>query len=456
MKIFITLVLTLFFTFSVFAQKQAEVIVTSTFLRKSPDSSSEKVQTVQKGEKITFEKGQDTKGWYYVSVSNGTAKGWIRKDTIGSIVKAETVKQTPQAEVVPTTKTVVSISAPIAKEASAVSPSPSPAPIVESTPAVSPSPASPSPSISSTPSPAATPAPVEDEEVLRVDTEEVSLNVRVVDGNNRSVSNLNPAHFQVYEDNVLQPITSLTTVEVPTVNALVIDNSRSLRSQLEKVIEAGKILVGKNRPQDESTIVRFVSKDKIEVVQDFTTNKNLLNNALDNLFVEGGQTAIIDAIYLAAKKVEQYQNSQKKDDTKLRALIVVSDGDDRGSSFQEQQLFDLLRTSNVQVYAVGFVNSLSNEADASGTNRQEKAKAFLTRLSQETGGKVYFPNSIEELPQIANDISGELRTQYLISYAPTNEIRDGTFRKIKVSVAEGANKEKRIAITRTGRTSAPK
>jgi Ca-activated chloride channel family protein len=456
MKIFITVIFTLFFTFSVSAQKQAEVIVTSTFLRKSPDSSSEKVQTVQKGEKITFEKSQDTKGWYYVSLSDGTARGWIRKDTIGSVVKAETVKQTPRTRVVSAPKTVVSTPAPIAKEASTGNPPPSPAPIVEVSPAVSPAPTSPSPSISSTPSPAISPAPVEDEEVLRVDTEEVSLNVRVVNVNNRPVSNLNQANFEVYEDNVLQPISSFTTVEVPIINALVIDNSRSLRTQLEKVIEAGKILVGKNRPQDESTIVRFVSKDKIEVVQDFTTNKASLNNALDNLFVEGGQTAIIDAIYLAAKKVEQYQNSQKKDDFKLRALIVVSDGDDRGSSFQEQQLFELLRASNVQVYIVGFVNNLSKETDAGGVNRQEKAKAFLNRLSQETGGKVYFPNSIDELPQIATDISAELRTQYLISYVPTNETRDGTFRKIKVSVAEGASKEKRTAITRTGRTSAPK
>jgi Ca-activated chloride channel family protein len=424
MKIFITVILTLFFSFSVFAQKQAEVIVTSTFLRKSPNTTSEKVQTVQKGEKVVFEKGQDTNGWYFVSVSDRQVKGWIRKDTIGSASKVETIKQTPsETKLVPTT----------------------PAPIAEVSPAVK-----------TLPVPEASPAPVVDEEVIRIETEEVSLNVRVVDGTNRSVKNLNQTHFEIYEDNLLQPVSSLTTVEVPIINALVIDNSRSLRSQLEKVIEAGKILVGKNRPQDESIIVRFVSKDKIEVVQDFTTNKSLLNNALDNLFVEGGQTAIIDAVYLAAKKVEQYQNSQKKDDFKLRALIVVSDGDDRGSTYQEQQLFELLRASNVQVYAVGFVSNLSKEADASGTNRQEKAKDFLTRLSQETGGKVYFPNSIDELPQIATDISGELRTQYLISYVPTNKERDGTFRKIKVLVAEGANKEKRIAITRTGRTSAPK
>ncbi len=420
MKIFITVILTLFFTFSVSAQKQAEVIVTSTFLRKLPNTTAEKVQTVQKGDRVFFEKAQDTNGWYFVSVSDRQVKGWIRKDTIGAAVKAETVN------------------APIASKVAVPEQAEE---HTEEPPTVKP------------PKPA---PPEPPEEVIRVETEEVNLNVRVVDDNNRSVKNLNQKQFEVYEDDAPQTISSLTTVEVPIINAFVIDNSRSLRSQLEKVIEAGKILVDKNRPQDESTIVRFVSKDKIEVVQDFTKNKISLNNALNNLYVEGGQTAIIDAIYLAAKKVEKYQASKKNDDPKLRALIVVSDGDDRASSNTEQQLFDLLRQSNVQIYAIGFSDNLSKEPDASGTNRQEKAKNFMTRLTQETGGKVYFPNSIDELPQIAADISGELRTQYLISYIPTNDARDGTFRKIKVVVPEGANQEKRTVITRAGRTSAPK
>ena len=96
MKIFIPIVLILFFAFSVFAQKQAEVIVTSTYLRKSPDFSAEKVQMVQKGEKITFEKDQDKDGWYYVSMLEGKVKGWIRKDTIRSVQKAEIDNQKPE------------------------------------------------------------------------------------------------------------------------------------------------------------------------------------------------------------------------------------------------------------------------------------------------------------------------------------------------------------------------
>jgi Ca-activated chloride channel family protein len=425
MKFFTILFLALLPAFSVFAQRQAEVIVASTYLRKLPNSTSEKLQTIQKGEQVTLEKSQDTNGWYYVSVSTGTIKGWIRKDTVGLPVKVETVKQTPP-------KVAATTSA-------------------NSTPPLSSKPIASPPTV-----PAAVPNPIEKEEVLRIETEEVNLNVRVVDDKNRTVRNLNQAQFKIYEDDVLQPVTALTTAEVPVVSALVIDNSRSLRTQLAKIIEAGKIIVGTNRPTDESAIVRFVGKDKIEVVRDFTPNKNSLDNALNNLFVEGGQTAIIDAVYQTAKKVEEYQKSQKKEDVHRRALILVSDGDDRSSSYNEQQLLDLLRASQVQIYAVGFVGNLSKEPDASGVNRQEKAKTFLTRLVQETGGKVYFPDSIEELAQIAADISAELRTQYLISYAPTNESRDGTFRRIKVEIADGANKEKRIAIARAGRTSVPK
>ncbi len=435
MKIFICAGLVLFFAFSVFAQKQAEVIVTSTYLRKSPDLNSEKVQTIQKGEKVTFEKTQDTNGWYYVSISNGAVKGWIRKDTIGQAIKAEPVKPAPQANR-QTTQTIAPTVTPVAEAAT---------PIAETVKPIS-------NSASSSP----TETPAQEEEVLRVDTEEVSLNVRVVDDNKRLVNKLNQSQFNVYEDDVLQPITSLTTAEVPIIDALVVDNSRSLRSQLGKIIEAGKIIVSTNRPKDESAVVRFVSKDKIEVVQDFTANKSSLDNALDNLFVEGGQTAIVDAVYRTAKKIEEYQKSGKKEDVRLRALILVTDGDDRNSSYTEQQLVDLLRASQVQIYVIGFVNNLSAEPDASGVNRQEKAKTFLNHLAQETGGKIYFPNSIDGLPQIASDISGELRTQYLISYTPTNENRDGSFRRIKVEIADGANKEKRTAITRAGRTAAPK
>lgn len=302
-------------------------------------------------------------------------------------------------------------------------------------------------------SPTAAPTP-EIEEVIKVDTELVNLNVRVIDRNNRPINNLSQKEFLVYEDNVPQPIEFFSKSEVPTNYSLVIDNSGSLRMQLEKVIEAGKIIVNTNRADDETSIIRFVSSDKIEIVQDFTPNKTDVLDALDNLYTEGGQTAIIDAVYLAAEKVTEYEKS-RSDDRKRRALILVSDGEDRDSFYKEQQLFELLRESDVQIFTIGFVGELSKEGGFISKSPQSKAKAFLERLATETGGKSYFPTAIGELPTIAGDIASELRTQYSIGYIPTNERNDGSFRNIKVQVTDGPNKQKRIAVTRSGRTATP-
>jgi Ca-activated chloride channel family protein len=305
-----------------------------------------------------------------------------------------------------------------------------------------------------TPTPTASPTVTpEPDETIVIDTEEVTLNVRVVDRNNRSINVLRKEDFKIYEDNVLQEISFFSRAEVPTNYGLVIDNSGSLRHQLEKVIEASKIIVNTNRPDDETCVVRFVSSDKIEVVQDFTAKKSDVNEALDNLFIEGGQTAIIDAVYLAAEKVDEYEKTRNPNEKKRRAIIVVSDGEDRDSYYKEQQLFELLRESDVQIYAVGFVNELTKEGGFITKSPQEKAKNLLTRMATETGGKVYFPSSISELNQIAADISNELRTQYVISYSPTDDPKDGSFKNIKVTVADGPNKEKRIALTKTGRKS---
>jgi Ca-activated chloride channel family protein len=311
------------------------------------------------------------------------------------------------------------------------------------------------PSQRPTPSPTVSPSPPkisEEDEVVKVETELVNLNVRVVDRNNRPIAGLRQGEFKIFEDGVPQRIEFFSQSEVPTNYSLVIDNSGSLRNQIDKVIEASKILISGNRAHDETSVIRFVSSDKIEIVQDFTANKPDLNDALDNLYIEGGQTAIIDAVYLAASRVADYEKSTKDQDRTRRALILVSDGEDRDSYYKEAQLFELLRETDVQIYVVGFVNELSKESGFISKSPQGKAKAFLERLAAETGGKAYFPSNVGELNTIAQDISSELRTQYSIGYIPSNDRNDGTFRNIKVTVEDGPNKQKRIAVTRAGRT----
>lgn len=296
------------------------------------------------------------------------------------------------------------------------------------------------------------PLPVVDDTPIVIKSELVDLSVRVVDRNNRPISSLNQNDFKIYEDNVLQKIEFFDKREVPTNYSLVIDNSGSLRSQLEKVIEAGKILVDANRPDDETSLIRFVSRDKISVEQPFTADKDELFYRLDNLFIEGGQTAIRDAVYLAVESVDNYEKSDKATDRKRRAIILISDGEDRDSYYTETQLFQLLREANVQIYTVGFINELDNDGNLIRKSPQKKAKGFLERLAEETGGKSYFPANISELNGIAQDIAKELRTQYSIGYIPTNDRKDGSYRSIRVLINEGPNGQKRIPITRSGRT----
>ncbi len=298
-----------------------------------------------------------------------------------------------------------------------------------------------------------TPPTIKDEDVIyKVDTELVNLNVRVIDRNNRPINSVLQNEFKIYEDKELQRIEFFSKSEVPTNYGLVIDNSGSLRSQIEKVIEAGKIIVATNKPDDETLVIRFVDREKIEILQQFTSNKTDLSDALDNMVIEGGQTAVIDAVYLAAERVSEYEKVRDKDDRKRRALVIVTDGEDRDSYYNEAQLFELLRELDVQIYAVGFVGDLSKEAGFIAKSPQGKAKAFLQRMATETGGKAYFPNDVGELAGVAKDIGNELRVQYSIGYIPTNDRKDGTFRNIKVVVDDGPNKQKRIAITKAGRT----
>ena len=310
-----------------------------------------------------------------------------------------------------------------------------------------------------TPTPAVKPRPAptinEEDVVEKVETDLVNLNVRVVDRNNRPINNIQQSEFKIFEDNVPQKIEFFSKSEVPTNYSLVIDNSGSLRSQIDEVIEASKILVAANKAEDETSIIRFVSSEKIEVIQDFTASKTDLNDALDNLYIEGGQTAIIDAVYLAAGKVTEYEKAANKVDRKRRALILVSDGEDVSSYYSQQQLFDLLRESDVQIYVVGFVKDLSAEKGFITKSKQGKARSFLEKLASETGGKAYFPGAVSELNGIAREIASELRTQYSIGYLPTNDRDDGTFRNIKVTVNDGPNSQKRIALTRSGRIAGP-
>jgi len=302
-----------------------------------------------------------------------------------------------------------------------------------------------------TPVPDPNSAEISEGERLTINTELVTLHVRVIDRNNHPINRLGKDEFKVLEDGVPQPIFAFSEEEVPVIYGLAVDTSGSLRPQFQQVIDAAKTIINSNKKGDETFLERFISSDKIETVQDFTPSKDTLLDGLDTLYIEGGQTAVIDGVYLAAEHVADYKKGGD-DDRRRRALIVVTDGEDRSSYYTESQLFQRLREEDVQIFVIGFVNELDADKGLIRKSPRDKAVNLINKFATETGGRAFFPQSISELPQIAREIVRDLRTQYVISYDPTNKAHDGTYRSIKVNVAQPTGAERRIALTRSGRT----
>jgi len=302
--------------------------------------------------------------------------------------------------------------------------------------------------------PKPTPTPpeeIDENYVVRVNTDLVNLNVRVIDRSNKPIDNVRQDDFHVYEDGVAQPIEYFGKQEVPITYGLAVDTSLSLRNQLQSVIDAAKTIINSNKKGDETFIERFISSDKINVEKEFTSNKDELIDAIDNLYLEGGQTAVVDGVYLAAEHVAEYKKGDDSD-RRRRALIVITDGEDRHSFYTDTQLFQRLREEDVQIYVIGFVNELDKESGLIKKSPRDKAVNLINKLATDTGGRAFFPQSLSEMPDIANAIVRDLRTQYVLAYNPTNKARDGSYRAIRVTVEDGPSRDKRIALTRSGRS----
>jgi Ca-activated chloride channel family protein len=298
---------------------------------------------------------------------------------------------------------------------------------------------------------------VDPDEVVTIDTSLVNLHVRVIDRNNRPINDVAKADFRVFENGAPQEIVYVDREEVPITYGLVVDNSGSLRSQIGQVVEAAKTIVESNKPGDETFVVRFISSEDIKIMQDFTADKQALGDALDDMFIEGGQTAVIDAVYLSAEHAAErrVKSNDPAEEKRRRALILVTDGEDRSSFYKAEQLFESLKEEDVQIYVIGFVNELEKERGFISKSKRDKAVSLLDRMAKETGGRSFYPTSLSELPDIAQQITKDLRTQYVISYRPVTKGRPGEFRPVRVAVADGRNGEKRIAVTRSGYTAKP-
>ena len=279
------------------------------------------------------------------------------------------------------------------------------------------------------------------------DGQRVSLSIIATDSQGTPSNDLHEEDFQVFEDGKPQTISSFSKNQFPVVYTLAIDASGSVVPTFDQAIEVCKALIENNLPKDETSLVRFISSDKIETVQEFTSDKKALNDGVDTLYIDYGVSAILDAVYLSAQAVAQYKAT---DGSYLRrAVILVTDGDDRASYYNMDGLLKLLHEIDVQV----FVISLDKESKNSKKLNQKPAKGavdLLTKLANETGGQAFFPKSTAELQTVIRLLPSMMRTQYVIGYKPAESVLPETYRIVNVKIIDKPGRDQRRVLTRAG------
>ena len=182
---------------------------------------------------------------------------------------------------------------------------------------------------------------------------------------------------------------------VPVSYGLVVDNSGSFRTLLDKVVSVSADVVEENGAEDEAFLVTFVDTPKIVLRQEFTHRKVELHDAVQNMFIEGGQTAIVDAVKSATDYLTQ---NARTDGDRLRALVLVTDGEDRGSSSKIEDVIRSLKENNIRVFVVAMSDT-------------KIVTKVIDRLAKESGGKVVVSKTRTDIDAAVKQISSLMRVR---------------------------------------------
>ena len=272
------------------------------------------------------------------------------------------------------------------------------------------------------------PKPAPKEEILpkaniRADVNIVLIPVTVTDPLNRFVTGLEKEYFKIYEDKKQQQITTFSSDDAPLSVGLLFDCSGSMGPKLHSSREAVAQFFKTSNPEDEAFLIQF--HDTAELTLGFTNNLEEIQNRLQ--FVQSkGMTALLDAIYLGMHEMKKARNPRK-------ALLIISDGGDNNSRYTESEIRNLVKEADVQLYAIGIYEPMGARGR---TPEESNGPALLTELAEQTGGRQYQVENLNELPDIAAKIGMELRNQYLLGYSPQNQEKDGKYRHVEVKLVQ--------------------
>ena len=270
---------------------------------------------------------------------------------------------------------------------------------------------------------------------IRVDVSLVVLHTTVLDDRGRFVDGLKAENFRVLEDKVEQKLSVFKREDIPVSMGLVIDNSGSMRDKRSRVNAAAITLVEASNPQDEEFVVNFNDDYYLDLDKDFTNSIPELKEALERIDSRGS-TALYDALIGSLDHL-------KKGNRDKKVLVVVTDGEDNISRNSLEKTIHEIQKTNTVIYTIGL---LSEESKGSA----KRAKRALAEISKASGGVAYFPENVDDVHSICEQVAHDIRNQYTLGYYPSNDKRDGTFRTVSVTVIPPRGKGKLEARTRNG------
>ena len=257
--------------------------------------------------------------------------------------------------------------------------------------------------------------------VFGSDVEMVRLDVTVLDGDGRFVTNLREADFELYEDGQRQGLTSFVRQELPVSLVLLLDASISVADRLPQAQVASARFVQGLRPKDEVRITEF--NDGVTVLQESTADREALQAAIAKVSA-AGSTGLHNALFVTLRSLPPSDGPELR----RRVIVLVSDGEDTSSLVWEEQVLELVRKREATIHVI----ALRRESDAS--NRSAR---LLRLLASESGGEVHYPASIRELDSVYSRISEELRSQYTIGYISSKAVSDARWREIERERGQG-------------------
>jgi Ca-activated chloride channel family protein len=273
--------------------------------------------------------------------------------------------------------------------------------------------------------------------VIRTDVDMALVNVTVTDPYNRLVTGLEQDNFRVFEDNSEQEIVSFSSEDVPISIGVVFDFSGSMANKIDKAREAALQFFKTANPQDEFFLVSF--NERAELTSAFTNSVEDLQSRM-LLTAPKGRTALLDAIYLGLSQMRGAHHAK-------RALLILSDGGDNHSRYNENDIKRLVKEADTQLYAIGIYDPLGFR---NRTSEELNGPSLLADVTELTGGRVFAVEHLNDLPDIASKIGMELRNQYVLGYRPSNHTHDARWRKIKVKLRAPKGLPPLTVYSRTG------